>query len=97
MKVKIQSVKFDADKKLIDLIEKKLNRLAKFHDGIISAEVTLSIDHAVKEKNKKLVIRLDVPGENFFAERINATFEKALDLALTALKNQIAKQKVKYG
>ena len=96
MKVKIQSVKFDADKKLIEYIEKKLVKLEKFHDGIILAEVTLSLENTVKDGNKKAAIRLEAPGGDLFADRSQATFERAVDLALDALKNQIAKQKEKY-
>jgi putative sigma-54 modulation protein len=96
MKVKIQSVKFDADKKLIEYIEKKLVKLERFHDSIILAEVTLSFENAVKESNKKVAIRLEAPGGDLFADRAHATFEHAYDLALDALKNQISKQKEKY-
>ena len=32
MNVKIQSIKFDADKRLLDFIETKLNKLERFTD-----------------------------------------------------------------
>lgn len=96
MKVKIQSVKFDADKKLIDYIEKKLVKLERFHDGIILAEVTLSLENTTKDGSKKAAVRLEAPGGDLFADRSQSTFEHAIDLAVDALKSQIAKQKEKY-
>ena len=39
MKVNVQSVNFNADKGLIEFIEKKLNSLEKFYDKIVDSEV----------------------------------------------------------
>ena len=36
MNIKIQSVKFDADKKLIDFIENKVAKIDRFIDNIVS-------------------------------------------------------------
>ena len=96
MKVKIQSVKFDADEKLIAYVEGKMNRLERFHDGITTAEVTLSLENVVKDSHKKVAVRLEIPGESLFAERSASTFEHALDLSIDALKSQIAKAKEKF-
>ena len=43
MNVKIQSVKFDADKKLIEFIENKMAKLERFVDRTTGAEVILKI------------------------------------------------------
>ena len=39
MDIKIHSVHFAADKKLIDFVEDKINKLQLFYDAIVSAEV----------------------------------------------------------
>ena len=36
MKINVQSIKFDADQKLLDFIDKKVGKLEKFFDNIIS-------------------------------------------------------------
>ena len=41
MDIRVQSVKFDADVKLLDFIDKKVGKLDKFYDEIIKTEVTL--------------------------------------------------------
>ena len=43
MKVSIQSVNFNADKKLVNYVEKKSKGLEKFYDKIIGVEVFLKV------------------------------------------------------
>ncbi|HBG52639.1 MAG TPA: 30S ribosomal protein S30, partial [Rikenellaceae bacterium] len=43
MDIRVESVKFDADRKLLDFIEEKVGKLDRFFDGIIGIEVTLSL------------------------------------------------------
>lgn len=93
MNVKIQSLKFDADQKLIDFIENKLSKLDKFTDGIIAADVTLKLEKDNEHGNKVAVIALDIPGDKLVAEKQCKSFEESVDLCLDALKKQISKHK----
>ncbi|HOY49574.1 MAG TPA: ribosome-associated translation inhibitor RaiA [Flavobacteriales bacterium] len=95
MKVNIQSVHFNADKKLLDFIELKLQKLATHYDKIIESEVTLRLDNASNNENKIVEIRLHVPGNDLFAKRQCATFEEAVDESIDALRNQMIKHKEK--
>ena len=93
MDIRITSVKFDADKKLIDFINKKIVKLDKFFDGIIAVDVTLSIvpDH----QNKKTVMRADIPGNDIVVERNCESFEESVSLCVDILKEQLKKAKEK--
>jgi len=95
MKVNIQSVHFDADHKLLDFIESKLNKLSVHYDRIIEGEVTLRLDKASNNENKIAEIRLHVPGNDLYAKRQCKTFEEATDLSVEALRNQLIKHKDK--
>ncbi len=95
MKVTVQSVHFDADQKLLDFIEAKLEKLAIHYDRIIESEVTLRLENASNNENKVTEIRLHVPGNDLFAKRQCSSFEEATDLAVDALRNQITKHKEK--
>jgi len=95
MKVTVQSVHFNADQKLLDFIESKLEKLATHYDKIIESEVTLRLENASNNENKITEIRLHVPGNDLFAKRQCSSFEEATDLAVDALKNQITKHKEK--
>lgn len=94
MNVNVQSIKFDADKKLIDFVEKKTSKLDKLFDGIIGADVFLRLDSQPTD-NKKVEIRLNIPGNDLFAERTAKSFEEAVDLCADALKAQLQKAKEK--
>ena len=92
MNVKIQSVKFDADQKLVDFIQHKLSKIGRFADNILSADVTLKLD---KAGNKVVIIKLNVAGGELLAERRSKSFEESTDLCLDAIKKQIEKFKEK--
>ena len=93
MDVRITSVKFDADKKLIDFINNKVSKLEKFFEAIVGIEVTLSLlpDH----ENKKAAIRVEIPGNDLLVERNCEHFEEAVTLCVDILKEQLVKTKEK--
>ncbi len=95
MKIKINSVHFDADKKLIEFINKKIEKVSQFYEGIIGAEVTLKLEKDEKAENKLAEIRLEVPGSDNFAKKNAKSFEEAVDDAIDALKKQLEKHKEK--
>ena len=53
MEIKVQSIKFDADQKLLDYIDKKVSKIEKFYDGIVRTEVDLSLLADPQNKNVK--------------------------------------------
>ena len=95
MKVKIQSVHFTADQKLLDFIDGKINKLDTFNSMIIDCEVILRLDKSSSTDNKLVEIKLLVPGPDLFAKRQRKTFEEATDLAIEALRRQLKKLKEK--
>lgn len=95
MKVEIQSVKFDADKKLVDFIQAKMNKMDRFVENALSSQVTLKIDKDDEQGNKVAVVKIDVAGGDLLTERRCKTFEEAIDQCLDAIKKQIDKYKEK--
>jgi len=95
MDIKIHSVRFDADIKLIDFINNKVSKLIQFNDDIIAAEVFLRLENSQDMENKITEIKLDIPGNNLFAKKQSKTFEEATDLAVDALRKQVKKKKDK--
>ena len=93
MKVQIQSVKFDADQRLVDFIQHKMDR---FVEGVLSAQVNLKVDKDDELGNKVAVVKMDVAGSELVAERRCKTFEEAIDQCLDAIKKQIDKYKEKH-
>ncbi len=93
MKVKIQSVHFDADKKLLDFTEARVNKLERFEEDATGAEVTLKIDKDHEHGNKVATIIVNVPGPDMVSEGRATSFEEAVDQAVEALKKQIEKRR----
>ncbi len=95
MNIQIHSVRFDADKKLIDFVHQKLDKLTQYGEDIVNAEVFLRLDNDLEKENKISEIRLDISGKPLFARKQSKTFEEATDDAIDALKKQITKHKQK--
>jgi putative sigma-54 modulation protein len=95
MEIKVHSIHFDADQKLIEFIQQRVNKLDQFYSDIISSEVYLRIDKNSVEGNKVAEIRLNTPGKEMFAKKQCKSFEEATDLAAEALRRQVRRKKGK--
>lgn len=95
MQISIQSIHFDADRKLIDYINKKLEKLETFYENIIDAIVYLKVEKSTDNNNKTLEVKLNVQNQTLFCVEHCRTFECAIDLAVESLKMQIKKYKEK--
>ena len=95
MKVFTQSVNFNADRKLIQFTEKKIESLEKFHDKIVDAEVFLKVQNTSDKENKITEIKINIPGSELIVKRETKTFEEGVNLGVDSLKRQLKKSKEK--
>lgn len=96
MNVQIQAVHFDADQKLIDHIEKKVEKFKTFHEKIIDVEVTLILEHVNEKLNDKVVhIKVNIPKTSLFAKNESKVFEESFEYAFDSIVAQIKKHKEK--
>ncbi len=95
MKVDIQSIHFDADKKLLAFIEKKLKKLSTYYDAIRSVDVYLKVEKVQEKQNKTVEVKVNMNPNGIFAKEQDSTFEAATDLVLDKLVAQIRKYKEK--
>ena len=97
MRLQMHAIHFDADPKLLEFIQKKLEKLETFYDRITGGEVYLRLDksESSKVKDKILEVKIKVPSGKLFVKEKGKSFEEATDLALEALKSQIKKFKEK--
>lgn len=93
--LKISSVHFDADRKLIEFIQNRVDKLANYYDKIIDGEVILKVENSNNTENKVAEIKLLVPGNDIFAKKQCKSFEEATDTAVEALRRQLKKHKEK--
>ena len=78
MNVQIQSVKFDADRKLVEFVEHKMDKLDRFVERAIGADVILKLDKDHELGNKVATINLHIPGDDLVAESRGKSFEEAI-------------------
>jgi len=91
--INVKSLKFNADEKLLEYIDKKVGKVEKFFDNLGDIDVTLSILPDAENKSVKLQTRF--PGEDLIVERQAHTFEEAVTDAADALKERIVRAKEK--
>lgn len=95
MKVIVQSVNFNADKGLIDFVEKKVAGLEKYYDKIVDSEVFLKVQQTSEKENKTVDIKINIPGNDIVVKKQCKTFEEGTMVAVDSLKRKLAKEKEK--
>ncbi|MBQ7517997.1 MAG: ribosome-associated translation inhibitor RaiA [Bacteroidales bacterium] len=93
MTINVQSIKFDADAKLLEFTEKKVSKLDKFYDPVLSVDVKFSLlsDNA----NKNVRMNVAVPGTSVVVERNANSFETAVNECVDILKEKLTRMKEK--
>jgi len=94
MNINIQTVHFDADEKLVEFVNRKLEKLATFHDRITKVEVFLKLDNLVHSiKDKVVEIKIHIPKQDCFVKATSKTFETSFENAFDSIVNQLKKKK----
>ncbi len=98
MTLNIQSVRFDADDKLIDHVNKKIAKLSTYHDRIIKVDVFLKLDNVVHTiKDKVAEIKVTIPKNEVFVKSSSKSFEESFDNAFESVCTQIKRKKEKLA
>lgn len=95
MQITIHSIHFDADKKLLEIIRKKIEKLNLFDDELISSEVFLRVEKSDTNTNKIVEVKINSKNKELFASKQCQSFEQAIDLVQDALIRQVKKNKQK--
>ncbi|PSK95202.1 ribosome hibernation-promoting factor, HPF/YfiA family [Taibaiella chishuiensis] len=96
MNVQIQTVHFDADERLLEHVQKRLDKLKTFHDRITGVEVYLRLENlSQKVRDKVAEIKVFIPKHALFAKHESKVFEESFDEAFDSMVSQIKRQKEK--
>lgn len=95
MKIQMQSIRFDADRKLLDYIQKRIDKLDRIYERITDGEVIMRLEKNDQHMNKIIEFKINIPGEQLFVKEKSRTFEAATDKAVEALKRKLKKYKNK--
>ena len=97
MKVNVHAVNFTADKKLVDFVQERLDKLEKFYDKVVSSDVFLKVEKTSEKENKIVEIKIHVPGDDFMVKKQCKTFEEAVEIASESLERLLVKRKEKIS
>ncbi|WP_297706588.1 ribosome-associated translation inhibitor RaiA [uncultured Eudoraea sp.] len=95
MKVNAQAVNFNADLKLLNFIQTRLDKLELFYDKIVSSDVHLKVENTSEKENKIVEIKLYIPKDMFVVKKQCKSFEEAIDSACSSLERKLVKKKKK--
>ncbi|BDB51721.1 ribosome hibernation-promoting factor, HPF/YfiA family [Flavobacterium ammonificans] len=95
MKVSVHAVNFSVDRKLVDFIQERMDKLEKYYDKIVSSDVFLKVENTSDKENKFVEIIVNVPGDDFIVKKQCRTFEEAVDLIAESLERLLVKRKEK--
>ena len=93
MEIRVQSIKFNEDQKLLDFVEKKFSRLEKFYYSVTAVDVSLSL--LPEHDNKNVKVQVSIPGNTIVIEKNAKTFEDAVVDCADILKEKLVKVKEK--
>jgi putative sigma-54 modulation protein len=95
MKVNVHAVNFNVDGKLVGFIQERMDRLEKYYDKVISADVFLKVEKTSEKENKVVEIKMLVPGDEFMVKKQCKTFEEAVEQSAETLERLLTKRKEK--
>ena len=94
MEANIKAIHFDATERLLNVRNKKIDKLSRRFEAIADAEVSLKVVKPETAMNKEASVKLILPNSaDLFASKTADTFEEAVDLCLAALEPQLEKNK----
>ncbi|WP_396178095.1 ribosome hibernation-promoting factor, HPF/YfiA family [Flavobacterium sp.] len=95
MKVNVHAVNFTVDGKLVDFIQERMNKLEKYYDKVVDADVYLKVEKTSDKENKIVEMKVNVPGDDFIVKKQCKTFEEAAEMASESLERLLVKRKEK--
>ena len=95
MKVNVNAVNFNVDRKLVDFVTERMDKLEKYYDKVVVVDVFLKVEATSEKENKIVEIKVHVPGDDLIVKKQCKTFEEAVDSSSEALENLLLKRKEK--
>ena len=95
MKVNVHAVNFAVDGKLVDFIQQRMDKLEKYYDKVVVADVFLKVEKTSDKENKIAEVKIHVPGDEFLVKKQCKSFEEAVELSAESVERLLLKRKEK--
>ena len=96
MKIRFHAVDFTPDIKLLDFLEKKINKLDVCYTRIVDVDANFKVKPFSNRGNKLVEIKLRVPGKEFFVRKYSTSYKVAINRAVIVLKRSLLRYKEKF-
>jgi ribosomal subunit interface protein len=93
MTIRIQYVKMPTSETMSNYVTKKLEKMAKKYDWLISAEVFFKLENDPSGNGNICEITLSAPGPRIFATSKEKNFEMAVKETISDINKQLKKRK----
>lgn len=93
MKIDVESINFEADEKLLAMVNSQIKKLSNIENKITGVDVYLKSLPNHDQLTKTVEMRLFVPGNDLYAEHHADTFDEALLQTAKKMRGQILKRK----
>ena len=97
MKVNVHAVNFTVDRKLVDFVQDRMDKLEKYYDKVVSCDVFFKVEKTSEKENKIAEIKIHVPGDEFIVKKQCKTFEEATEQVAESLERLLIKRKEKVN
>ncbi len=91
----MQAVNFNANPKLLNFVQERMDKLETYFDKVIKSDVFLKVENTTGKENKVFEARVSVPGDSFVVKKQCKSFEEGADSAIASLERQLKKRKEK--
>ncbi|HKO78129.1 MAG TPA: ribosome-associated translation inhibitor RaiA [Flavobacterium sp.] len=95
MKVNVHAVNFTVDKKLVDFVQERMDKLEKYYDRVVSTDIFMKVEKTSEKENKIVEIKINVPGDDFLVKKQCKSFEEAVEQSAESLERLLVKRKEK--
>ena len=93
MKVDVHAVNFTVDKKLVDFVQERMDKLEKYYDRVVSSDIFMKVEKTSEKENKIVEIKINVPGDDFLVKKQCKSFEEAVEQSAESLERLLVKRK----
>ena len=95
MKVNVHAVNFTVDKKLVDFVQERMDKLEKYYDRVVSSDIFMKVEKTSEKENKIVEIKINIPGDDFLVKKQCKSFEEAVEQSAESLERLLVKRKEK--
>lgn len=93
MKINVQATNFNVDQKLVNFTQRKIDKLHKFYDKILTVDVLFKVENTTNRINKFAEIKVGIVGESVVVKKLCKSFEESVDLSVKAAERMLIRHK----